>query len=961
MANQTITVDTNHDALTGRTAGDSITIESGATLTINSEPAQTAMGILGDLSTENGVCLIDGTTVRHLAFTGAAGTLNPGDTVTGGTSGATGDVLRDMGTGEVKFRSVTGAFVDAEALSNGSGWTATSSGVDFVGNLLIAGETGGNINGRRQGTIQITGEWFELYTGDGTASQTATHWTTGFLPAMWVETGSGTGVFEKWLNLEDQLDFSDAGVGDYGRFFMQATGSASITFGDGTNGKVVPNGAIVRVPNLQIVNSTVAAAGTPVHSTSFTSMYEFNTNNNPTVVLSKCTFSPFNGVITQAFDLDVESCSFYRSFNVTEISDSVSIVDIGVTNPESTADVTLDMSSLPDNIAITNVMSVSHNSEAFRILRASDGNITDCVFMSFLGTGLSGCLISDLVNFTISGGICMGEFSLFTATGCTVEDIEIAGLPSGANFTNSNADAMVLTDVVNSTLSGFTTSAQGLSIRDEFITIIDCSEIVVRDIGTQASPIDISGGTADSFMVCSTGAKNITVANCHVTGGTDTNAFLTINTASNITYQNLSSDANSELTMGALTMVAKGIQGIGSNFGDSTSVETDLTAVFRANYGDVFMDSGTEGYPFIIMTEGTDGVDYNIIAGTPFFNSLGDLSLLNLNDEIEFEWPYTILGHESFQNVTPLARTSGTSAGLLFTNQQFTYDIDTGSGYSGSFSTLNGTNLSGETISASDGFKLKIRIKCIVAGTSTGNIINGLALRTNTSQASIDAAQYLVNPATVTLTGAVEGSSWAAIDSVGGTIATGTIPVSGSDSFVADRVIGTSLEIRVRKAGLSPFELTTTIPSTDTTINVVSTTLVDIDNSPLFGRGPGTTTSLLSIDFPSKRVDIADGVVIGEDLYDFCATQESNSTGILNDRIMDFNGTDTLLLNSWQLRREDAGDTAAGVDIFVGTISGEFDDEVNGSLTMRPRTVRTLANVEDAVAFAQIAAQNTQT
>ena len=68
MANQTISVSTNHDALPGRLAGENITINSGAVLTIDSYPTATTSGILGDLLINEGEINIDGRYVRRIAY-----------------------------------------------------------------------------------------------------------------------------------------------------------------------------------------------------------------------------------------------------------------------------------------------------------------------------------------------------------------------------------------------------------------------------------------------------------------------------------------------------------------------------------------------------------------------------------------------------------------------------------------------------------------------------------------------------------------------------------------------------------------------------------------------------------------------------------------------------------------------------------------------------------------------------
>ena len=108
MANQTITTSTNHDALTGRAAGEDITIQQGAKLTIDSMPHLTPMGILGDILLTKGEVHIDGTKVRETTYSSDGGGTAPTASqiadavwdeavVEHANTGSTGEALADAG------------------------------------------------------------------------------------------------------------------------------------------------------------------------------------------------------------------------------------------------------------------------------------------------------------------------------------------------------------------------------------------------------------------------------------------------------------------------------------------------------------------------------------------------------------------------------------------------------------------------------------------------------------------------------------------------------------------------------------------------------------------------------------------------------------------------------------------------------------------------------------------------
>lgn len=82
--------------------------------------------------------LINGLTVTYTGGAGGSGSPTIGNTVTGGTSGATAVITsfeESSGDGFLVLENVSGNFSDAESISDGSGWTATSA--------LVGGGSGG--------------------------------------------------------------------------------------------------------------------------------------------------------------------------------------------------------------------------------------------------------------------------------------------------------------------------------------------------------------------------------------------------------------------------------------------------------------------------------------------------------------------------------------------------------------------------------------------------------------------------------------------------------------------------------------------------------------------------------------------------------------------------------------------------------------------------------------------------
>ncbi|NRA92045.1 MAG: hypothetical protein HRU26_05065, partial [Psychroserpens sp.] len=173
MANVTITSDANHDDLTTRNAGQNITINNGAVLTIDSYPQETAMGLLGQISTNDGIWRIDGRQVKEFAYASGSGSLPAvGDIITD-SGGASGKVIflnsGNASSGVMTVTQQSGGFTASNTLSSG-GFSATLSSVK-VGYLMFFMEDGNN-SGKGLGSLEFLGEWYEIGTGDGTDGQT---------------------------------------------------------------------------------------------------------------------------------------------------------------------------------------------------------------------------------------------------------------------------------------------------------------------------------------------------------------------------------------------------------------------------------------------------------------------------------------------------------------------------------------------------------------------------------------------------------------------------------------------------------------------------------------------------------------------------------------------------------------------------------------------------------------------
>jgi len=97
-----------------------------------------------------------------------------------------------------------------------------------------------------------------------------------------------------------------------------------------------------------------------------------------------------------------------------------------------------------------------------------------------------------------------------------------------------------------------------------------------------------------------------------------------------------------------------------------------------------------------------------------------------VGDEVIAECHYYVKGCTALPATAPVITGTNVaySSGARWGNHDIYYQIDTGSGYGGTWKDLTAANLSGETISPSTGFKIKYRLVCAVAATTSSKQIS---------------------------------------------------------------------------------------------------------------------------------------------------------------------------------------------------------------------------------------------
>jgi hypothetical protein len=775
----TITTDTFLDGGTARTAGETWTINGGI-LTVrtdtrvhaNSPASMTgSLGTVTISATLGGGVLLDGRNVRQVNFSSGAGTVPAiGTSVTqGGISGYLLGVYADRvsapsivggsmpATGFIKFREVTGGAFAAGALT---GITATADGPDVVSWIEVVQRQAVANTVPRLGFYRTRGDWFDLGVASGSANQILQVPTNGggigtHVPAVWIETSPSSGVYEIYPAIRDTWYLASNLSTDLRSKFVQTIGNGQVRIGfDGTaNAGFVPAaGCKIRIPNvlgrqstLALVDSNnqvpnAALATRPDFTTTAAGEIDFEYFMNDWYHLFSAAFK-VRMINTATFD----SHSSSNEASPTEL-DSYTIgayiagQSLTLTNNSLGGTITDCRFVRPDGAANGHSMALTGCSN-YTFTRVRTGvvayvrNTGSVVFSQCRNIVMNDCIsYCTTLLFTTSSNIRVTDFNYID---------RIVGI---TNATTGKYAVQCTVSCDNITVDGVILSyAADLGPYLGIFNASNSSNLTFRNVGTFAAPIDVNAAAAPAYIFQDSGNNDtVRVQRCYLEA-TRINNYITLNTSKNITFENCLGTVGSVVTASVNTL-AKGIRSA------SNSVTGQL-AIYGSHWFDLF-DSDLQGRVWLAFNEPTvfsaDQYEAVLLGAGAGFTSAGNISMPNINDEIIFTMPYFAIGHTAFDNSAPVI-TSVNPA-----NFTLTYDINTGSGFTGTFKTLNAANLITETISPSIGFKLKI--KALVVTANATNSLTYIRVTTDSTALAQQNNLYPLDTSTITITGLRAGS-----------------------------------------------------------------------------------------------------------------------------------------------------------------------------------------------------------
>lgn len=773
---------TNWDTLSGGSTIatlDTYTISNGSTLLINTDTYQcanhsTAFGSVDTVSFTGtgGRLLIDPTATKVVAYnTGTGNVPAIGATITQGSVSGTflgvwanwqsepvASATAMPASGFIKVKNITGGTFAIGALT-GIGAVVTENQRQSW--LEIRGADTATITVPRIGKFEVVEAWFELGTTNGTRGQVLSCPTTatvaGTFPGVWIETSAGSGVYEIYTGVGSMVNLATNPTDLRGKMVWHTTSGIRIG-SDGVNnvGFLPPTGCKVRIPASIFTTCTRTATGSGIRvlpNATLATRQEFVTTSSGDIDI--------NGALMQWY------CNFVQPYRAKVYNSAIN--DTLVIQKSATA---LDL-----NNVLVSPTQAQLNFALNAVSNFAGGAIQSCSFNRF-SLAASGAYVNTFnfnnnvtVQDTISRALinranattgtwtCTQNSSCIFSSCTNIGGRSLHAADQNTRYTSHNYidNFSGTTGTVNphygiEGIGGCNglfvngVSFAGIANQQPYsgiLSVVNSSNTTLRNVGDYTTPLSL-GSANQSGIVFNTGgncngfrAQRIYVAN------TRTGAWSSLNSDNNILIETLKADYADTTVISSLNTITKGVSLLGTTTGQ--------TAVYGTHWKDSFT-STTVGKIEVLCNEPTvaSAAQCSITSGTPRFNSVGQIAMTAVGQQVTWEMPYFAKGHTALANLAPTL--TGTNTG----NLTYEFQYDKGSGYNGTWLVLNAANLTGAgAITPAIGVRLKVRATCTIA--NAGNLLTNIAIPTVTTSADQNQT-YPLDTYTLTLTGLVGGS-----------------------------------------------------------------------------------------------------------------------------------------------------------------------------------------------------------
>jgi len=553
------TISTSQDLdSAARSAGEAMTIQSGAVLTINTDtryhknaPAS-GTGSLGSFtmtSATGGEVLVDGTDVRWIPYTSGSGNVPAyGTTISGAT--ASGELLgvytavnvapTAVGTatpasGFIKFKSVTsGPFASSEAISGTDGTytlNATTNGAEVAGWIEVVLDDAANVTIGRAQTWTVRSDWFYLDNTTGVSQviqlPTCGGGTNTMYAGVWIETGVGTDTYEFWpaQRYEASLAsgwYSTAKGTDARSKFVEMQDGGAIRIGaniSGNYGYIPVSGCKVRIPNVLMMScATATRASNSLPHATVASRPEFVVTSAGNIDIQGCLSTCYFN-FSQAYSVIIKNTAIVDNFAITECATAFELEEFHTANYLNTD---VNNATFTSNLAGGTADSCkwgrcgarASSDYGMYVTYSKDITFTDChfqgrIFRTHAGSYAAAVAYSDNIKF-IRPVIVGGSLYYTASTNNYVED------PVYADSYNTTSSATTppagviqfSAGCVGSELKGGTFWSGISNVHPDTAYLYLAGAFTTRwhTCGTPASPID--GGASNSMLYAVNDAGN---------------------------------------------------------------------------------------------------------------------------------------------------------------------------------------------------------------------------------------------------------------------------------------------------------------------------------------------------------------------------------------------------------------------------------------------------------------------
>lgn len=914
MANQTVTTVVNYDsaAISPLLNGESITINGGS-VTVNADvrwnQQEAVFGNVTLSSTLGGSFLIDGTQVWEVPFSASSGNVPAqaalgSNGVTGGTSGATGELTRVWATGSldpatagaampatgfIKLRSKTGTFQNGETITLPGGATITASGAGKRSWIHVVGAAGSSINVSRLSTFSASGDWYELGVTNGADNQTLQYPVADGCPAIWIETSVGSDVYEIWLNGGPGVSSLWSTTDSRGKFFVCSTATGVITLaqrGGVNNGLRPAAGLRVRIPNVLMSSSSSVNWSANIGSTADpTTLYTFSASSSGALNLEYISSNWYIRA-TDSYGLSLTNSGVACGVTITNVKTEATLTNVGIGVYSTAPPYGLLMTGQFAGASLTDVFVTRYtfipNSSCFEVVNGKNINLTrlrvvaNCPF-PFRANGVNTIYLTDFAGVRLNGNI-FGSCTNVTITNPRVSH-QLTGISTGISF-GSSFDITNCADLfIDGFVGTFAADAPATNSVNGLYNLTGCARVEVRNIGTVATPLNMrfGGGVTTRNAVILVRCSDVVMRRIYVTPSSGSNA-IDVNTDSrNVEFINVWSLTNS-ISVAAANMLARGSAVVAGS-------TMSFPATVGTHWGDTFNTSNVNaGVIQLAMNEPTTESASQVTATLDAaagsgFNGSGSVLMKSATDELICTMPYYCLGVTGFANTAPTI--TATNSG----NHTFEFQYNIGSGWNGTWLTLNGANLSAITVDPAVGVKLKFRIT--VATAASTNSLTSITLSTVTNatnrqiQYPLPTTQnigsvinirsgsrirvYNVTTATEIANEVVPGTTWSYVYEEG-------------TAFTDGDIINIRLARCSGATAIVGYEATAVAGT-----NGWALFAEQLDDDVYNANGvDGTTVTEFAFDYPNVQVDIndPDGTTTITRLYAWWANEQTTADGI---------------------------------------------------------------------------------